>query len=268
MAYIDYSSKVVFAGKSYQKFPIILDNNHNINRLTLKYFLSQRVLWGDRTLYTYTKHICDFISQLEVENQECTFDHINDNWLDAYAYNISSRNVKSIGGKYISQLLSTVIHFLFWCENNKYSSNLIGFNTNYRIKVFKTKNGFTHNLIKYYEKQKSPPKIAPRDEWIEKLLSQEQFSCKDLEKRFNLMVEWGRSCGLRAHEICELTIYQIPLRETLEQSIIAKKNTFIELTLTKGMKKARIPVSGILLKQTLDYIESERTQLIRNFKKK
>jgi integrase len=268
MAYIDYADEVVFAGKPYKKFPLILNNNHIINRLTLKYFLSQRVVWGARTLYTYTKHICDFISQLEVENQECTFDHIDDDWLEAYAHQIWHRNPSSTGGKYISQLLFSVIHFLVWCESNNYCNNLIGSNANFRIRVRQTKNGFTHNLIKYYEKQKSPPKIAPRDEWIEKLLSEEHFRSEDLEIRFNLMVEWGRSCGLRAHEICELSIDQIPSRETLEQSIIEKKNIFIELTVTKGRKKARIPVSGILLKQTLDYIESERNQLITKFKKK
>lgn len=268
MAYIDYAAEVVFAGKSYEKFPLILDNNHNINRLILKYFLSQRVLWADSTIYTYTKHLYDFISQLEVENPECTFDHIDDDWLEAYAHEIARRNPKSTGGKYIAQILSSVLNFLVWCENNNYCNNLIGYNANFRIRIRPTKKGFTHNLIKYYEKQKSPPKIAPRDEWIEKLLSQDHFRSKDLEIRFNLMLEWGRSCGLRAHEICELTIDQIPSRETVEQNIIEKKNTFIELTVTKGKKKARIPVSGILLKQTLDYINSERNHLIKKFKKK
>lgn len=266
MVYIDYADEVIFAGKSHKKFPLILNNDHIINRLTLKYFLSQRILWDTTTLNTYVKHICDFISQLEVENKECSFDHIDDHWLEAYANQISNRNTGS--GGYVSQLLSSVISFLFWCENNNYCKNLIGVTSKFKIKVFQTKNGVTHNLVKYYKKQEASPKIAPRDEWIETVLSEEYFKSEDLEIRFNLMVEWGRSCGLRAHEICALSIDQIPSRETLEKTIIEKKNIFIELTVTKGKKKARIPVSGILLKKTLDYIESERNQLIQKFKNK
>lgn len=264
MAYVDYADEVIFAGKSHKKFPLILNNEHIINRLTLKYFLSQRVLWGEGTLYTYTKHVCDFISQLELENKECSFDHIDEYWLEAYANQISNRNPGSEG--YVSQLLSSVIDFLFWCETNNYCKNLIGVTSKFKIKVFQTKNGVTHNLVKYYNKQRESPKIAPRDEWIETVLSEEYFKSEDLEIRFNLMVEWGRRCGLRAHEICALSIDQIPSRETLEQNIIEKNNSFIKLTVTKGKKKARIPVSGILLKKTLDYIESERNQLIKKFK--
>lgn len=264
MAYVDYADEVIFAGKSHKKFPLILNNEHIINRLTLKYFLSQRVLWSEGTLHTYTKHVCDFISQLELENKECSFDHIDEYWLEAYANQISNRNTGS--GGYVSQLLSSVIDFLFWCENNNYCKNLIGVTSKFKIKVFQTKNGVTHNLVKYYNKQGASPKIAPRDEWIETVLSEEYFKSEDLEIRFNLMVEWGRRCGLRAHEICALSVDQIPSRETLEQNIIEKNNSFIELTVTKGKKKARIPVSGILLKKTLDYIESERNQLIKKFK--
>lgn len=266
MAYVDYADEVIFAGKSHKKFPLILNNEHIINRLTLKYFLSQRVLWSEGTLHTYTKHVCDFISQLELENKECSFDHIDEYWLEAYANQISNRNPGSEG--YVSQLLSSVIDFLFWCENNNYCKNLIGVTSKFKIKVFQTKNGVTHNLVKYYNKQGASPKIAPRDEWIETVLSEEYFKSEDLEIRFNLMVEWGRRCGLRAHEICALSVDQIPSRETLEQNIIEKNNSFIELTVTKGKKKARIPVSGILLKKTLDYIESERNQLIKKIKNK
>ncbi len=268
MAYVDYTDEVIFAGKSHKKFPLILNNDHIINRLTLKYFLSQRILWDTTTLDTYVKHVCDFISQLEVENKECSFGHIDDDWLEAYANQIWNRNPGSEGGSYISQLLFSVINFLLWCENNNYCKNLIGPTSAFKIKVRQTKNSFTHHLVKYYEKLKPSPKIAPRHEWIETVLSEEHFKSEDLETRFNLMVEWGRRCGLRAHEICALSIDQIPSRQTLEQAIIEKKNIFIEFTVTKGKKKARIPVSGILLKKTLDYIESERTQLIRKFKNK
>ncbi|KAF1011697.1 MAG: Tyrosine recombinase XerD [Acinetobacter bereziniae] len=121
-------------------------------------------------------------------------------------------------------------------------------------------------MIKSYKKQGASFKIAPRSVWIEKVLNEECFKSEDLEVRFNLMVEWGHKAGLRAHEICALSLDQIPSRETIEQAIIKKENIFIELTVTKGKKQSMIPVSGILLKKTLDYIEFERNQLIKKFK--
>lgn len=261
MAYIDYADEVVFSGKSYQRFPLILNNNHIINRLTLKYFLAHRILWGEKTFHTYTKHICDFFSQLEVENSDSSFDHIDNYWLEEYANQVLCRNKNT--KNYVAQLLSSIIRFLIWCEDQKYCNSLIGITSKFKIRVIQTKNGFTNDLIIHYQKQKSMPKIAPRKNWIKAVLSEDYFESKDLEVRFSLMVEWASMCGLRAHEICALSIDQIPLRETIEKSIINKENIFIDFTVTKGMKKASIPVSGILLRKTLDYIESER-QLIIN----
>ncbi len=44
MAYIDRLDKVVLANKTYKNFPVILNNEHILNRLVLKYFLSHRVV--------------------------------------------------------------------------------------------------------------------------------------------------------------------------------------------------------------------------------
>lgn len=266
MAYVGFADCVTFAGKSHKKFPVILNNDHIVNRLTLKYVLSQRILWGGRTLHTYTKHICDFISQLEVENEEGSFDHIDHLWLEAYADQVFRRNQNT--ENYVAQLLSSVIRFLLWCEDQNYCKKLIGVNSSFKIRVIKTKNGFTHNLIRYYQNRKSLPKIAPRDKWIKAVLAEEQFKSIDLENRLSLIVKWGERAGLRAHEICALKLNQIPAREILENSIIEKKNIFVEFTETKGTKRAKIPVSGILLLKTRDYIELERDKIIKKISKK
>lgn len=261
MAYVDFADGLVLAGKSYKKFPLILSNTHVVNRLTLKYFLSQRILWSKGTFQTYIKHICDFISQLEVENEAGTFDHIDDYWLEAYAEEILRRNENS--ENYVAQLLSSVIRFLVWCEEHNYCKNLIGLTPEFRIRVIQTNNGFTSNLIKYYQKRESAPKIAPRHAWIDAVKGEQHFKSKELETRFSLMVDWGKLSGLRAHEICALSINQLPSRETIEKNLIDKQLSYIELTETKGMKKAKIPVCGILLINTWNYIQSERHQVIK-----
>ena len=132
MAYIDKLAEVTLGKNTYKKFPVILNIHHILNRLVLKYFLSHRIVWSENTLHTYSKHLCDFFSQLEVENPEASFDHINDVWLEAYAYQILERNQNS--PVYISQILTTVIHFLVWCEDNGYCKNLIGPTSSFKSK--------------------------------------------------------------------------------------------------------------------------------------
>ncbi len=266
MAYIDRLDKVVLANKTYKNFPVILNNEHILNRLVLKYFLSHRVVWREGTFSTYSKHLCDFFSQLEVENLEASFDHINDDWLEAYADQIIERNQNC--PVYVSQLLTTVIHFLIWCEDNEYCKNLIGTTSSFKIKIISNKDSYTHKLIQYYSKQKSQLKIAPKEEWVEKILAVEHFKSKNLETRFSLMVDWGKEAGLRAHEICALNIHQIPIRDIIEKSLIDKENLYIELSVTKGMKKSKIPVSSILLKKTRDYIDFEREEIIKKYRQK
>lgn len=266
MAYIDRVDYVVLANKVYKNFPIILNNEHIVNRLTLKYFLSHRVLWSKDTFLTYSKHICDFFSQLEVENPESSFDHIDDDWLEAYADQILHRNQNT--PVYVSQLLSSIIHFLIWCESRDYCKNLIGTEPSFKIRIISTQHSFTHKLIQYYSKQKSQLKLAPKEQWVEKILAVEHFKSKNLETRFSLMVDWGKEAGLRAHEICALDIKQIPTRDIIEQSMIDEKNLYIELVVTKGMKKNTIPVTPMLLKKTRDYMDFEREEIIKKHRQK
>ena len=266
MAYIDKLAEVTLGKNTYKKFPVILNNEHILNRLVLKYFLSHRVVWSESTRRTYSKHLCDFFSQLEVENPEVSFDYIDDDWLEAYADQILERN--SNFPIYVSQILTTVINFLVWCEDNEYCKNLIGTASTFKIRIISNKDSYTHKLIQYYSKQKSPLKLAPKEEWISKVLAVSHFKSNRLETRFSLMVDWALKAGLRAHEICALNIDQIPTREKIEKSLIAKENIYIVLNVTKGMKKSKIPVSPDLLKKTRDYIDFERKEIIKKFREK
>ena len=157
---------------------------------------------------------------------------------------------------------------MVWCEDNEYCKNLIGTASTFKIRIISNKDSFTHQLIQYYSKQKSPLKLAPKEEWIEKVLAVEHFKSNSLETRFSVMVDWGKDAGLRAHEICALNIDQIPARDEIEKSLIAKKNINIVLNVTKGMKKSTIPVSPDLLKKTRDYMDFERKEIIKKFREK
>ncbi|GAA5561459.1 tyrosine recombinase XerC [Acinetobacter schindleri] len=266
MAYIDKLAEITLGKKSYKKFPVILNKHHILNRLVLKYFLSHRIVWSENTLHTYSKHLCDFFSQLEVENPEASFDHINDVWLEAYAYQILERNQNS--PVYISQILTTVIHFLVWCEDNGYCKNLIGPTSSFKIQIISDEDSVTHPLIKHFAKKKSPLKLAPKEEWISKVLAVNHFKSNRLETRFSLMVDWALKAGLRAHEVCALNIDQIPTRERIERSKIDKENLYIDLIVTKGGKRDSIPVNSDLLKRTRDYIDFERQEVIKKFRQK
>lgn len=122
-------------------------------------------------------------------------------------------------------------------------------------------------MIKHFAKKKSPLKLAPKEEWISKVLAVNHFKSNRLETRFSLMVDWALKAGLRAHEICALNIDQIPTRERIERSKIDKENLYIDLIVTKG-KRDSIPVNSDLLKRTRDYIDFERQEVIKNLDKK
>lgn len=166
MAYLKYANDVLFAGKKVKRFPVVLLENKLVHILSLKFILSKRKASSLNTLITYSKHLCDFISQLEVDKLE--FEQINDEWLEAYANELTQRrDGETNTSNYVGQILRTIISYLLWCEENKYCRNLIGTDKSARIRVERTDKGFTHDLVKYRARQKAPKRSAPRESWID-----------------------------------------------------------------------------------------------------
>ena len=167
---------------------------------------------------------------------------------------------------YASQVLRTVVHYLYWLEQNKFVRNVVGETKHHKVRIQGSVRGIKHPLTKFGTGT-SKSTVTPRKEWIETIKAYGPER-EDLAERFELMVDWGMSAGLRAHEICALKISQLPTRETAVNALRESRKVYIKLTVTKGSKVDSIPISPLLLIRTWDYIELIRPDITEWFAKK
>jgi integrase len=264
MASIRYTSEVSLSGGKVVKFPLILSGQFKVNWLCLNYFLdlqSQGVSAG--SIHTYAHQLCDLVSQLEAEGG-MAIDQVHDAWLIAYKNSILERSNTE---DYASQVLRTCLAFFKWLEDEEYFTNLIGEDNYCRIRIKLLESGMLkHPAIKVIHKYKRRT-ITPRIEWINAIKPYGPGR-DDLASRFNLMVDWGADLGLRAKEICALTISQLPTLETAQKALRDEKNLQIKLTVTKGSVAAVIPVSPLLIKKTWDFIHTDRCNVVETWVKR
>jgi integrase len=278
MAHIRYANSVEFNGSLHGRFPVILSEDLTVHRLSLRFLLSLRTKNAERTLITYAHHLCDFLTQLEIDNNDCPYeqkfawDEIDDCWLESYRNALLSRTgtVKDNRKNYVAQVLRTVIAYLEWTQKKGFSYNLIGISDLFRIRLAPSKKegNVSHPLVTSYSKDTSEPRTAPRMDWIENVKAYTKLVDKKLQVRFELMVDWGVVVGLRAHEICALNIDQLPQRITAENAAIAGKNVFINVVVSKGSKPKVIPINPLLVKKTWDYIENDRSSIVSAHRRK
>lgn len=268
MASLKKTKNANVSGVKIKNFPVILRKDYAVDYLILNYCFELYRYSSISSIYTYATHLCDFVSQLEVED-DVNINTINDAWLSSYKNAIRNRH-NSSGNQntenYATQVLSTVIRYLTWLEDNNYIRNVIGIGKLYRVRLDSINNKTRHPLSRANTKQKRK-NITPRSEWIE-AIKQHGPKRDDLAERFSLMIDWGKTLGLRAMEMCALKVNQLPLRETAENALKENRNTFILLSKTKGNKPANIPVSPELIINTWDFIDIYRTDIVSRYKKR
>ncbi|PMG67361.1 tyrosine-type recombinase/integrase [Vibrio lentus] len=281
MAHLRFASNLEVNGSKLKKFPFIITEQLKVHLLTLEYFLDLRASVSHTTLLTYAQHLSDFITQLEVGNDGLSYDdpeykdwdEIDDNWMEIYSnelirrYGSDSDNSKGYAG----QVLRSVVAYLKWTQSKGYTSNLVGIGEENRLKlnISKSKRGGTvHPLAKKLSKEKSPAKTAPRMSWIEIVKSHTHIKSRELSVRYELMVDWAVGLGLRAHEVCGLTVSQLPSRKAAEDAYINEENVFISIVISKGSKPKTLPVSPMLVKKTWDFVDRERKMVLSRVKSK
>ncbi|WP_188366199.1 tyrosine-type recombinase/integrase [Marinicella pacifica] len=249
-----------------KSFPVLFNSESQVNLLCLNYFLDLVQYSSISSLKTYAKHLLDFYSQFELETEYESIDMIDDEYLAAYKQSLLSRIDYENTENYVSQIMRSVLKYLKWLEDNNYVKNLIGDSAKYRIRIRLVKNGIRHHLIKKESKNKNIS-IAPRSEWID-VIKKYGPSCRRVRFRFELMIDWCKSAGLRTFEVCALSIDQLPTRATVIKAIENKKNVYMTLNVTKGGKSKEIPINPLLIKKTWDYIELSRHELVENLIKR
>lgn len=269
-----------FAKRKVSKFPVIISERLTADLLTLQFFIKQTATCSESSLKTYAQHLCDFVSQIEFDNQGLTSDDegirswelVDDLWLNAYSEELVKRGGNSFnnGRNYAGQVLRTVLSFLHWAQDNGFTSNLIGQGKNFRIQLQPSgrANVLSHPLVERLLKDKPIPKVAPSSNWIDIVKTHPPIKNPSLAVRFERIMDWGTGAGLRAHEICALNIRQMPSRETVESAVLDEKNLQFTLEITKGGQRQALPVSPFLLKLTWDFIDKERVVIVNKLKDK
>jgi site-specific recombinase XerD len=270
MAYLIKTKKANINGELVKGFPILLWENNDIHWLSLNFFIEKYRNTVVKSIGTYAQHLQDIYSQIEYQEGIEEISDIDDDFLIAYKASIRSRGITSERKtentkNYAAQIIGTVLLYCMWLEENGYSRNLIGTTKFHKIRITLTATGrIKHALSKHKSTDKKALR-APRESWVE-IVKRYGPKGQYVNKRFELMVDWGRAAGLRADENCHLTVNQLPLRETAEKGILDGKNIYILLTHTKGSIDKSIPVNPLLIKRTWDFIDAERAALVQKIK--
>ncbi|MEG3756616.1 tyrosine-type recombinase/integrase [Pseudoalteromonas carrageenovora] len=262
MAYILKTKKANISGAPVKGFPVLFMEDNRVHWLSLNYFLD---LYGRLALSTvslYAQHIQDLYSQIEVEEEINEVTDIDDSFLIAFKNELAKR-----GGmrksSYTYHVMNSIILYCSWLENNDYCRNLIGDTKHHRIRVKYTEKGrIKHPLCKV---TRSARKTAPRSGWIE-TIKRYGPTGSGTHMRFELMIDWSRSAGLRALETCSLKVHQLPSIESVNKALLENRCLILELLVTKGSKQSSVEISPLLLKRTWNYINTERARLLDRFK--
>lgn len=268
MAHLRCTHSAIIEGSPAKGFPIIITQALKVDRRSLEYFfhlLRTRTVGSVRTCAV---HLLDLTSQLEADQRDLS--SIDESWLAAYKGAILSR-FNSIGiqntENYACQVLRSVISYCHWTETRGYSHLLCGTGDLYAIQIVtRDDDSISHPLFKDKSTDKRSAK-APRSEWIEKI----KFHARSKDSaslKSDLMIDWCSNSGIRAHEICSLTMAKLPTRASAEEAVVGGYSLRIDLDKAKGGSKAPLTVSAVLLVRTWNYIEHQRGVVIGEFKKR
>ena len=90
MTYLRKTSNAKLLGHSGVKgFPLILWSDYQVDFNSLKYFLSEFRHNEVQSVFTYARHINDFLSQLEVDGKAVS--EIDEDWLRTYRDEVRKR---------------------------------------------------------------------------------------------------------------------------------------------------------------------------------
>ena len=257
MAYRLVSRAANIMGKKLKGFPLILDQNSKVVRSAQRYLTClYRQGHSLASVYLYSSHLIDFISQLEVDRLHVS--DVYDEYLEAYS---EAMQIRGCGKRYTAQLLGTVLMYLEWMQARGLANLLIGEGAAYRIKIIKTQKGISHKLTRPEKGFRGRRSSVPCKESIE-IVQRNGAKTQIVNDRFELMVDWGAVCGLRAKEICGLRIESLPTRSAAEKAIRASRNVDVTLFVTKGGRSAVITASPLLVIKTLNWVEVVRPEIV------
>lgn len=268
MAYLRYTTSAkIYGSDSVPGFPLILTSSQQVHFLSLHYFLDKSKAVAISSLKTYAQHLCDFLSQLEIDDCIECMSCVDDDYLHAYKESIINRSGHRNKESYAVAVISSVLSYLMWLENSGFFFNLIGETPEHKVRVtINHRKKIKHPLTKL-NNSKQKTVVVPRSDWIDSIV---RFGPKDevSQKVFELMVDYAKVLGLRAKEVCSLKIADLPSIDTVKKKLDAEESIYLHLKITKGSKEANIPIPHQLALNTWNYIEYLRPSRIKVAKRK
>lgn len=266
MAYLIHSNPLNLHGSWIKSFPLVLWENDNVHWTALNFLLDHYTGNNLESIKLYAQHLQDFFSQLECEPRYKDAQDIDDSFLKAFKQSIILRNEQQNTKSYAIQILRSVLKYCCWLQDSGYASNLVGETKLHRIRIKVSESGKIQHRLTVESRSKSQSARAPRTSWIE-LLKKYGFKTFSTQERFSLMLDWGRTLGLRAHEVVNLKVSDLPSLKSAEKAIESGNLLYISLKVEKGSKESTLKVSPLLIKETWIYINSTREEVIKKVKK-
>lgn len=267
MAYLLHSKKTKLHGKAVKGFPLILWNDDKVHWVALHYMLDKYNGENLSSIGLYGQHLQDLFTQIEGQDGYSDAQDLDDDFLKAFKQSILERNDGKTNRNYAKQVLGTVIRYCKWLEDEGFSRNLIGETKLHRIRIKITDKGKLQHRLAKSNKLDTTPLRAPRTNWIE-LIKPYGPKTPRVLKRFCLMMDWARVLGLRGHEVTALKTRDVPSLKAAEKAILTGNELDIKLTVTKGSKDAVVRAQPLLVKQTRDYIDTLRDEVVADVIKK
>lgn len=185
--------------------------------------------------------------------------------------------VEPISNDTINRRTSTVFRFYLWCKSRELvPEQTIGHGGTYRITVEIGKDN-KQVWIGRLPTEGSIPGETPTDEDVDKIHDaiDRIFPNYETSQRNRLYVDWNRYLGLRGIEASTLQCGMIPQLDEIERYIAEERAYPLSFSprkdgvRTKGGKSRQRPldVDPMLLKNTRDYIDFERPEIVDRAKK-
>jgi integrase len=199
---------------------------------------------------------------------------------------VSWRNHQEIDGikkRTINQRLSTVFQFYWWAQNHGYvqdiiaepgnSENLVPARISVATKLSRAKSGvpakFRLSSPLLYRTTREPNVHTPTAEEATSLHAVlATIGGPALAERNTLMLSWAEEAGLRRKEFAALTVDQISDWDEIDALIEGDSCKDLELLVTKGGHRRVVEIVPDLLIRTRNYIEEDRTEVVRRFDRK
>lgn len=267
-------NQCIIAGVSYPGIPLLIDHLNQVipgasDWLRHLVVMRARAKGSVRQFAYHLKHWWDYLIRTNT-----AWDQVDDSlmitWRDLHLMHLDHGTVNSY--------ISTVFRMYLWAEKHGYVNDLIGeadLATNRRpplsVEVVENRRGTYKYCSPLLKRTVGKPVLpTPTNENITKIHESLVGIYGDNAKlmiRDALMLTWAELNGTRRMEVLSLKVSNIPSWEelaTLEQSDCRK-----EITITgKGGKIRSLWVSADLLSQTREYIEYERSELVRRWRQR